>query len=75
MHKKFNGSEKAFAEKFALGLGAGEYAIHGEGVPVRVQRFDGLVAVVVVSGLAQQEDHMVVIEGFERCIAGMEDGK
>ena len=68
MHMKFGGDEKKFAEKFALETRAGEYAIHGGGVPVRVKGIDGVVAVVVVSGLKQEQDHMVVIEGFEVCI-------
>ena len=71
MHKKFEGDETAFANKFALGPRAGEYAIHGGGVPVRVEGVEGVVAVVVVSGLKQEEDHMVVVEGMEDCIAEM----
>ncbi|MCJ1308543.1 hypothetical protein MMC25_002196 [Agyrium rufum] len=69
MSRKFLGDEKSFAEKFGLGQeGAGRYAIHGGGVPVRVQGVEGIVAVVVVSGLRQEEDHMVVIEALEDCI-------
>ena len=54
-HNKFQGDEKAFAAKFMLGESAGEYAIHGGGVPVRVKGVEGIVAVIVVSGLAQHE--------------------
>ncbi len=54
-HNKFQGDEKAFAAKFMLGESAGDYAIHGGGVPVRVKGVEGVVAVVVVSGLAQHE--------------------
>ena len=68
MLKKFEGVEKQFAGKFDLGPRAGDYAIHGGGVPVKIQGFEGPVAVVVVSGLKQEQDHMVVIEGFETCI-------
>ena len=57
--------EEGFARKFMLGDRAGEYAVHGGGVPVRVQGVEGVVAVVVVSGLKQEEDHMVVIEALE----------
>ena len=71
MYAKFGGDEHAFATKFALGTHAGEYAIHGGGVPVRVEGVEGVVAVVVVSGLKQEEDHMVVIEGIEDCILEM----
>ncbi len=42
------------------------------GVPVRVQGYDGVV-VVVVSGLKQEQDHMVVVEGFEECIQKIEE--
>ncbi|KAF2643147.1 hypothetical protein P280DRAFT_496844 [Massarina eburnea CBS 473.64] len=73
MGRKFEGDEGAFAKKYALGEGAGSYAIHGGGVPVRVKGVEGTVAVVVVSGLKQEEDHMVVVEGLQRFIA--EEGK
>lgn len=62
MHCKFDGDEKAFAEKFGLGQEAGSYAIHGGGVPIRVTGVEGVVAVVVVSGLKQHEDHSVIVE-------------
>jgi uncharacterized protein (UPF0303 family) len=39
---------------------AGLYAIHGGGVPIYVRGVEGLVAVVVVSGLKQHEDHGVI---------------
>ncbi|MCJ1233377.1 hypothetical protein MMC14_001333 [Varicellaria rhodocarpa] len=71
MHVKFGGEEWRFAEKYALGVRAGEYAIHGGAVPVRVEGVEGVVAVVVVSGLTQEEDHMVVVEALEDCIQEM----
>jgi uncharacterized protein (UPF0303 family) len=67
MQKKFNGDEKKFAEKYGLGDKAGDYAIHGGAVPVRVEGVEGVVAVVVVSGLTQEEDHQAVVEGLEDC--------
>jgi len=69
--RKFGGDERKFAEKYMLGERAGEYAIHGGAVPVRVEGVEGVVAVVVVSGLRQEEDHMVVVEGMEDCIREM----
>jgi len=62
MHCKFGGDEVAFREKYGLGNSAPEYAIHGGGVPVRVKGVEGVVAVVVVSGLKQDQDHAVVVE-------------
>ncbi|KAI9725491.1 MAG: hypothetical protein M1828_003162 [Chrysothrix sp. TS-e1954] len=67
MNNKFNsGNEEAFRSKYMLGEKAGDYAIHGGGVPLRVEGVEGIVAVVIVSGLKQQEDHMVVIEGLKK---------
>ncbi len=63
MGAKFSMDEKAFAEKYGLAPDeASRYAIHGGAVPIRVQGVDGVVAVVVVSGLKQEEDHGVVVE-------------
>ncbi|KAE9380389.1 hypothetical protein N431DRAFT_432666 [Stipitochalara longipes BDJ] len=62
MHCKFGGDEIAFREKYGLGNSAGDYAIHGGGIPIRVTGVEGVVAVVVVSGLKQDEDHGVIVE-------------
>lgn len=61
MHNKLGGDEGLFARKYALGERAGEYAIHGGGWPVRVKGVEGVVAVVVVSGLKQEQDHGVIV--------------
>lgn len=61
--RKYRGDEAAFAAKFMLGPEeAGKYAIHGGAVPIRVEGVEGVVAVVVVSGLKQEEDHGVIAE-------------
>ncbi|PVH95653.1 hypothetical protein DM02DRAFT_600503 [Periconia macrospinosa] len=73
MGRKFGGDEDAFAKKYALGERAGDYAIHGGGVPVKVKGVEGTVAVVIVSGLKQEEDHMVVVEGLERLMREFEN--
>lgn len=59
-----------------MGLGekAGEYAIHGGGVPVFVKGVEGLVAVVVVSGLKQWDDHQVVVEELANVCKELERG-
>ncbi|RFU30648.1 hypothetical protein B7463_g5686, partial [Scytalidium lignicola] len=65
MHCKFDGDEKAFADKYGLGDRAAEYAIHGGAVPIKVKGVEGVVAVVIVSGLKQHEDHAVVVEALQ----------
>lgn len=66
--------EAAFVKKYALasscgGAVADEFAIHGGGWPVRVKGVEGVVAVVVVSGLKQEDDHAVVAETIRQVIA------
>lgn len=62
MHNKMQGDEAAFGRKYALGERAGDYAIHGGGWPVRVRGVEGVVAVVVVSGLKQEQDHGIIVQ-------------
>lgn len=62
MHNKFAGDEMAFAAKFGLSTKASEYAIHGGGWPIRVRGVEGVVAVVVVSGLRQEQDHGIIVQ-------------
>ncbi|KJX99276.1 DUF967 domain-containing protein [Zymoseptoria brevis] len=62
MHNKFKGDEGAFAAKFGLGPKAGDFAIHGGGWPVKVQGVEGVVAVIVVSGLKQEQDHGIIVQ-------------
>ena len=71
MHTKYEGDEQKFADKFVLGVKAGDYAIHGGGVPIKVEGVEGVVAVVVVSGLKQEEDHMAAVEAMQACIREM----
>lgn len=60
---------RRFALASANGGGtADEYAIHGGGYPVRVKGVDGVVAVIVVSGLKQEHDHQVIVEAVEEFI-------
>ncbi len=63
MHCKFQGDEVAFAAKYGLSNEqSAEYAIHGGAVPIYVHGVDGVVAVVVISGLSQNEDHAVIFD-------------
>lgn len=72
LHNKYEGDEEKFRMKLGLGETAGEYAIHGGGVPVFVKSVEGPVAVVVVSGLKQWDDHQVVIEELAGVLAELE---
>lgn len=72
MGRELDGDEQKFQKKYMLGEKAGEFAIHGGAVPVRVQGMGKfVVATVSVSGLAQAQDHMVVVEEMQRAIAEM----
>ncbi|SPO04360.1 related to DUF967 domain protein [Cephalotrichum gorgonifer] len=63
---KYAGDQAAFAAKFGLSdEQAAGYAIHGGAIPIRVRGVEGLVAVVVVSGLKQHEDHGVIVDVVE----------
>jgi len=64
-HNKFAGDEAKFAQVFQLGDSVGEYAIHGGGVPIKVKGVEGAVAVCIVSGLHQWDDHQIVVEGLK----------
>jgi uncharacterized protein (UPF0303 family) len=46
------------------GLPAADYALSGGAVPIRVKG-TGVVAVVVVSGLPEEEDHSLAVRGIE----------
>ncbi|KAL4750862.1 hypothetical protein BDW72DRAFT_108024 [Aspergillus terricola var. indicus] len=68
------GAEEAFVRKYALGSSSGgkiadDYAIHGGGFPIRVKGVEGVVGVVVVSGLKQEDDHQVIVEVVQEFIA------
>jgi uncharacterized protein (UPF0303 family) len=65
MHHKMHDNEKIFAEKYMLGETAGGYAIHGGGVPVRLKGVKGVVGVIIVSGLKQEEDHQCIVEALQ----------
>ncbi|KAJ5616816.1 hypothetical protein N7537_001930 [Penicillium hordei] len=66
--------EAAFVRKYAVpsatgGSVADEYAIHGGAYPIRVRGVDGIIGVVVVSGLKQEDDHQVVAETIQAFVA------
>ncbi|KAG1827405.1 uncharacterized protein BJ212DRAFT_1474558 [Suillus subaureus] len=45
------------------------YAVHGGGFPVKVKGVEGVVGVIVVSGLAQEDDHSVIVDGIQEYLA------
>ncbi|KAK4447426.1 hypothetical protein QBC34DRAFT_382386 [Podospora aff. communis PSN243] len=60
---EFKHDEQRFKQVFQLSEEqASQYAIHGGAVPIRVRGVEGIVAVVIVSGLAQHEDHGVIVD-------------
>lgn len=72
LSNKFEHDEPAFAAKYGLSnQQAAGYAIHGGGVPIRVNGVEGPVGVVIVSGLKQDEDHGVVVEALAEYLAGL----
>ncbi|KAF9075355.1 hypothetical protein BDP27DRAFT_44609 [Rhodocollybia butyracea] len=73
MHNKLQGDEAAFAAKYMLGDRAGQYAIHGGGFPIRVRGVEGIVGVIVVSGLKQDQDHQVVVETVAKYLSKVLD--
>ena len=45
------------------------YGCHGGGFPVRVKGVEGVVGVIVVSGLKQEDDHGVIVDGIREYLA------
>ncbi|KAG1720315.1 uncharacterized protein EDB91DRAFT_1076775 [Suillus paluster] len=45
------------------------YAVHGGGFPVKVKGVEGVIGVIVVSGLAQEDDHGVIVDGIKEYLA------
>jgi uncharacterized protein (UPF0303 family) len=51
-----------------IGIDLMEYATHGGSFPVRVEGV-GVVAAITVSGLAQAEDHQMIVDALEQYLA------
>lgn len=61
MGRKLEAKEAPSIEK-AFYVSSDEYAVHGGAVPIRIQGFDGVVAVLSISGLKQEEDHALALD-------------
>lgn len=46
-----------------------KYAVHGGGFPLRVKGIESVVGIVVVSGLRQDLDHMIIYDSLKEFIA------
>ncbi|KAI5851382.1 hypothetical protein DFP73DRAFT_153317 [Morchella snyderi] len=62
MKRKMESSQVAFATKYALS--EEDYAANGGGFPIRVKGVEGVVGVIVISGLSQEENHALAVEGI-----------
>jgi len=47
-----------------LGVDGKKFAANGGGVPIRVKGVDGIVAVVCVSGVQQEQNHGLAVQGL-----------
>ncbi|KAL7269201.1 hypothetical protein RUND412_008145 [Rhizina undulata] len=65
--------EKCAAAGVTLGdryyLSESEYGIHGGGFPIRVMGVEGVIGVIVVSGLSQEEDHQIIVDALRAYLA------
>ncbi|GAA5905432.1 hypothetical protein JCM6882_003158 [Rhodosporidiobolus microsporus] len=55
-----------------FGVSEKDFTIGGGGFPLRVKGVETLVAVVVVSGLTQEDDHQVIVDTVKEFIAEQE---
>ncbi|KAF8425387.1 hypothetical protein BGX38DRAFT_1107030, partial [Terfezia claveryi] len=55
-------AQAMFVEKF--GVDGKKFVASGGGVPIRVKGVDGIVAVVCVSGVTQEQDHGLAMQGL-----------
>lgn len=58
--QKLRHKDKSMEE--AMFMSSFDYASHGGCVPLRVKRCDHLVGTLTVSGLAQEDDHLLALE-------------
>lgn len=56
--------QQSLKDKFEM-ADPSTYACHGGGFPVRVKNVEGIVGVIVVSGLKQEDDHGVIVDAIQ----------
>lgn len=73
LHHKFTkmaSQESIHAFKIRYGEeNIGKYCLFGGGFPVRVKGVEGVVAVIIVSGLKHHEDHLVIVKVLQEWFA------
>lgn len=50
-----------------------DYACHGGGYPIKVKGVEGVIAVAIISGLAETDDHQIVVEGIRKYLKEVEN--
>ncbi|KAK9893910.1 hypothetical protein P389DRAFT_110243 [Cystobasidium minutum MCA 4210] len=74
LHYKFKGlATQEDVNYFGARYGTeniGRYCLFGGGFPVRIKGVDGVVAVIIVSGLKHFEDHYVIVKVLQEWFAG-----
>lgn len=70
MKVKFDTSATRFSDNYALK--DEDYAANGGGFPIRVKGVEGVIGVIVVSGLHQEEDHQLAVNGIREYLKNSE---
>jgi len=73
IHNKFASDDRAFAAKY--GLSNAEYGMDGGGWPVKVRGVEGVVAVIVISGMLMAQDHQSIIQIVQEYLDGIGAGQ
>ena len=65
---KFNTTQEVLKNTFEV-ADPSVYAIHGGGFPVRVKNVEGIVGVIVVDGLREEDNHGVIVDCIQEYLA------
>ncbi|KAI5949538.1 hypothetical protein KGF54_005415 [Candida jiufengensis] len=58
--QKLRIKEKSIEE--AMFVSSNEFASHGGSIPIKIKNFTGVIGTFTISGLAQEQDHLLAIE-------------